>query len=829
MDMGSGKSRLSMAAFFPICLQYIFLSGRKAIRWTNKWRRITGGAVPILSKIHPRGDAMKRLRKNSLSAFIILLVLLASGNSATAALTTRQFIEGVYVSYWGRAADPDGLNYWENLYVAGSLDYAGIAENFAVSSEGTDAYTFFDTVFNYPTESITDAMRNDFVNAVYRNLFNRVPGDAELTYWTGILASGLTSPGAFIVTVIYSAHEGREGASAEDWDNMEAKILVAEYYSDQISANGITWTVSDNLQQAKDVLAGINKDSDLTAAKSAVDLAIQETEPVTYTYLMAFHVHTPETSQPQYHRIYLAGSQDGLSWTLIDGFSPLSGSVPELVYYNDNLYLFHTGTNHLAKLDQGFGVQEESTISLISPTDAAGYVDPSLIVDQNSIYLFYLPGTIGQDPAGCDSYPCTKTIHSALATDADLTVFTQIAGNRIFQTLDMGSMSDPEIIQRSDGSYLLYVSAGSNVWAFTASNLNDQYTSPDDPDVRVVSNGSGGVPGAIEVNDEVWLYVTTHQNGVEVIRRAVLSDGVTPADESDFLTVVDHTISSEFSSDTSVSSPSIIKWPFSTADGSCSAGDPTTHSSLYYHQVHYSLSNDGYTFTGDEGLIIDHASVPEGVIGPNGRLRIYYINGEPGKHGLFVYEQSEDGQWALLDCVKIDGEFNGDAVDPDIVQLPDGTYRLFFFKGNFVTSPSPDQDATHPIYCASSEDGIDFTTEQLAIAVEGVTDPTVTRLSDGSWLMAMAQEDKTLLAASTDGINFELTGVEVTVQGIPELATTEDGRVRLYLSDSLISSDGGLTWEVEPERFVPGPDPSLVSMPDGTYMMFYKTIVQQTE
>jgi hypothetical protein len=49
----------------------------------------------------------------------------------------------------------------------------------------------------------------------------------------------------------------------------------------------------------------------------------------------------------------------------------------------------------------------------LSGSDSDGYVDPSLIKDGNDTYLFYLPGTIGSDPAGCSSYPCTKEIHSA--------------------------------------------------------------------------------------------------------------------------------------------------------------------------------------------------------------------------------------------------------------------------------------------------------------------------------------------------------------------------------------------------------------------------------
>ncbi|MFH0728892.1 MAG: RHS repeat-associated core domain-containing protein [Pseudomonadota bacterium] len=193
----------------------------------------------------------------------------------TGPLTAKQFIEGIYVAYWGRAADPGGLNYWLGLYNDGTLDYAGIAENFAPSPEGTGAYAYFDTVFNHPENPITDEMRQEFVEAIYQNLFDR-DSDAEgLAYWVGILKSGAVSPGEFIATIINAAYEGRQGASADDWDNINAKIQVAEYYTDEIVEAGITWTVEDNLQQAADVLVGINKNSDIEAAKQDVDEIIQ--------------------------------------------------------------------------------------------------------------------------------------------------------------------------------------------------------------------------------------------------------------------------------------------------------------------------------------------------------------------------------------------------------------------------------------------------------------------------------------------------------------------------------------------------------------------------
>jgi len=154
--------------------------------------------------------------------------------------------------------------------------------------------------------------------------------------------------------------------------------------------------------------------------------------------------------------------------------------------------------------------------------------------------------------------------------------------------------------------------------------------------------------------------------------------------------------------------------------------------------------------------------------------------------------------------------------------LEDGSYRLFYFLGSFVTPPDPNQK-THPIYSAVSTDGINFTVEKKVFEEADITDPSVVKLSDGAWLMAVAHSNETILARSSDGMAFTRQEPPISVQGIPELGLMADGSVRLYLTRSLHSTDGGKTWTQEPEHFIPRADPSLLAVPGDGYVMFYKT------
>ncbi len=283
------------------------------------------------------------------------------------------------------------------------------------------------------------------------------------------------------------------------------------------------------------------------------------------------------------------------------------------------------------------------------------------------------------------------------------------------------------------------------------------------------------------------------------------------------------TSTSQATPTTAVTTSTTMLAPSSTdAGAACEAGESGADSPLASHQVFVTTSPDAATFSADFQLVMDMASVPDGTIGPDGSLWVYFVNGEPGRHGIFAARQTGTDEWEKVDCIRIDGEFVGDAVDPDIVRLDDGTYLLFYYVGHFVTRPVPDGEP-HPIYRAVSTDGIHFTSATLAFTAEAITDPTVTRLANGSWLMALMQNGHVLLAGSDDGLVFdELMSIDLF--GIPELLTLPNGTVRLVASTALDSRDGGITWVEVSTDPIPGggADPSFVQLDDGGYAFFFK-------
>lgn len=214
----------------------------------------------------------------------------------------------------------------------------------------------------------------------------------------------------------------------------------------------------------------------------------------------------------------------------------------------------------------------------------------------------------------------------------------------------------------------------------------------------------------------------------------------------------------------------------------------------YAHNVAIGDSTDGVTVTNIREVIA-HASVPDGVRLPDGSTAVYYVNGET------------DGVWMArvmgttvtpVSAITIDGVFRPQGiVDPDAT-IVDGKVRLAYLAG--FGAPG---SGTRAMCLADSTDGLRFTTVANAWDLgsnSGLTDPSLLRLTNGTWLMAISDGRTTRLGRSSDGLRFTEYG-QVTSGGVPELGLTADGRPRLYVCEagitSYTSNDQGTTWTRE--------------------------------
>ena len=141
--------------------------------------------------------------------------------ASSAPLADVQRISELYVAFFNRTPDADGLAYWIGQKVAGQ-SINQISESFY----NVGASSTFSALTGFST-SMTNA---DFLNVFYKNVLGRPEGaDAGgLTYWNAKLADGSSTRSSLANDILDSAHTFK-GNATWGWvaDLLDNKIAVA--------------------------------------------------------------------------------------------------------------------------------------------------------------------------------------------------------------------------------------------------------------------------------------------------------------------------------------------------------------------------------------------------------------------------------------------------------------------------------------------------------------------------------------------------------------------------------------------------------------------------
>lgn len=233
-------------------------------------------------------------------------------------------------------------------------------------------------------------------------------------------------------------------------------------------------------------------------------------EVPTQPLLMAFHACSAGGSacyDPRNHVVWLAQGLDGTNWSVLPGWVPYSGSVPDVFRRGNTAYVY-SAPGSVARLNLTTGALTPNVP--VTLTDGSGFVDPSMAqLPDGRLVLFYLPGQVGSDPAGCGGAPsCVREIRSAIEVPgSDGTSFTPNSAPHISVTLTVGAFSDPDVFFNGS-TWVLYVSRGRSSEAYASSDLLGSYTKVGD-----ITNNQGGVPAGIRMaNGSVLTLVSADPN-----------------------------------------------------------------------------------------------------------------------------------------------------------------------------------------------------------------------------------------------------------------------------------------------------------------------------
>ena len=157
-------------------------------------------------------------------SFADMSVNLAIGpNSRTILSGQLKTLEELYVAFFNRMPDADGLSYW--------IDQTRSGQTF-----DSIANAFYSAALLYPSETgyVAGMSNGDFVNVIYRNVLGRPEGAdvSGLAYWSGALASGAQSRGALVTSILASAHTFK-GNAQYGWvaDLLDNKAIVAQRFA----------------------------------------------------------------------------------------------------------------------------------------------------------------------------------------------------------------------------------------------------------------------------------------------------------------------------------------------------------------------------------------------------------------------------------------------------------------------------------------------------------------------------------------------------------------------------------------------------------------------
>jgi T5SS/PEP-CTERM-associated repeat protein len=166
----------------------------------------------------------------------------------------------LYIAYFNRAPDAVGLNFWGTAFANGT-PLSEIASLFIDQDETRDLYP----------ASQSDA---EFATAVYDNVLGRIPDQAGLDFWVGVLADPNSGVGRdqFILEVLAGARAAPDAGADQSF--IDQQLVDQKYLSDKTDI-GAYYSVHQGLSDVDNASAAMavfdGSEGSISAAVAAID------------------------------------------------------------------------------------------------------------------------------------------------------------------------------------------------------------------------------------------------------------------------------------------------------------------------------------------------------------------------------------------------------------------------------------------------------------------------------------------------------------------------------------------------------------------------------
>ncbi len=186
-------------------------------------------------------------------------------------------VQELYVAYFGRPADPNGLTNFENALLAANAptDVEGISTAYATN---TAIQSLVDS-FGNSKESQTlygNGNATAFVTAVFQNVLGRQPQASGISFWAGAIANGSLSQGDAALAIMAGGLTNTSAQGLIDAALIENRIAVASDFTAALSAAGDTasYAGSTAAATARSMLGTVDSTTDVSAFSATIDSTI---------------------------------------------------------------------------------------------------------------------------------------------------------------------------------------------------------------------------------------------------------------------------------------------------------------------------------------------------------------------------------------------------------------------------------------------------------------------------------------------------------------------------------------------------------------------------
>lgn len=169
-------------------------------------------------------------------------------------------VQKIYIAYYGRPADPVGLNFWANKLSAANGNLDEIIDAFGNSAESTALYN--------------GASNSAKISQIYQQLFNRAPEAEGLNYYVELLANGQATLATIALDIL-------NGASGSDLSVVSAKLDAANDFTGAIDSGAETSAYDGDwaAQQARDWLHDVTQPGDGGDPQAVIDAIVAGPAP----------------------------------------------------------------------------------------------------------------------------------------------------------------------------------------------------------------------------------------------------------------------------------------------------------------------------------------------------------------------------------------------------------------------------------------------------------------------------------------------------------------------------------------------------------------------